>query len=226
MKISKQTLLLTLITAGLLLSACGGSDGGNSDAVLTEAAQIAFQALTETAGAASPTPSATLIPPTATSTPALPTATPTPEGTLPTTTPVPTQGQSSGGGTSNAPCLRASFEIETIPDGTQFPAGTTFTKSWRLKNTGSCTWTASFSAIWIQGDLMDADSVVPFTTKDIPPGSYALIEVNMKAPNNAGHYKGYWMLRSNDGITFGVGTNGKEWFWVDIQSMAVVDEDE
>lgn len=152
---------------------------------------------------------------------ALPTFTPTPQGTQPTATTQVQQPQ-----TGNVPCLRANLEIETIPDGTEINVGTTFTKTWRIKNTGSCTWTAAFSAIWIQGDLMEADSVVPLTTKDIPPGDYALISVNMKAPNPAGPHKGYWMLRSADGITFGIGTTGKEWFWVDIKSLAVVDEDE
>ncbi len=217
----KKTLLLTLLLGSLALSACAPADTGeNSSAVFTEAAQIAFQALTETAAAAPPTSTPTATVPTATPTPQMPTATPTPQGTLPTATQ-----QTSGGAGSNAPCLRASFEIETIPDGTEFFAGETFTKTWRLKNTGSCTWTAAFAAIWVQGDLMEADSVVPFTTKDIFPGEYAMISVNMKAPS-AGHYKGYWMLRSAEGIIFGVGTNGKEWFWVDIESKAVVDEDE
>lgn len=214
-----------LVLGSLALSACAGADTGeNSSAVFTEAAQIAFQALTETAAAAPPTSTPTETLPTATATQALPSSTPTPEGTLPTSAPTATP-KTSGGAGSNAPCLRASFEIETIPDGTEFYAGETFTKTWRLKNTGSCTWTAAFSAIWVQGDLMEADSVVPFTTKDVFPGEYAMISVNMKAPSE-GHYKGYWMLRSADGIVFGVGTNGKEWFWVDIVSKAVVDEDE
>lgn len=218
----KKALWVTLLFSSLALSACAGNSTENSDAVKTEAAQIAQQALTETAAAAPPTATATATVPLATPTPELPTLTPTPQGTLPTSTA--TQ-QTSGGAGSNAPCLRASFEIETVPDGTEFFAGESFTKTWRLKNTGSCTWTAAFSAIWVQGDLMEADSVVPFTTKDIFPGEYALISVNMKAPGE-GHYKGYWMLRSADGIVFGVGTNGKEWFWVDIVSKAVVDEDE
>ena len=123
-------------------------------------------------------------------------------------------------------CLRANFEIETIPDGTQFFVGKAFTKTWRLKNVGSCTWTPAFSAVWIQGDLMDADAVVSFTdftTVDIPPGGYVMVSIDMEAPSPAGHYKGYWMLRSADGITFGLGANGKEWFWVDIESLAPAD---
>jgi hypothetical protein len=208
------------VLAALLLSACGGG-GGNSDAVLTEAAQIAFTALTQTAAVVTPTSTASPVPPTATPTVAPPTLTPTPEGTLPTATQQPAQQQPQNG---NVPCLRANLETETIPDGTKYMVGTNFTKTWRIKNIGSCTWTAAFNAVWIQGDLMDADSAVPFTEKDIPPGGYAEIEINMRAPNPAGPHKGYWMLRSADGITFGLGTNGKEWFWVQIESLPDQDE--
>lgn len=222
MKLTKNALFVTLVLSSLLLGACGGSadNNGNSAEVLTEAAQIAFQALTETAAAAPPTATSTDIPPTPTNTPELPTATPTPQGTLPTATPT-QQSASNGGGESNKPCLRANFEIETIPDGTKFYVNAPFTKTWRLKNTGSCTWTPGFAVIWVQGDIMSADSVVPFTTVDIPPGGYAEISVNMKAPSPDGHYRGYWMLRSADGIIFGVGNTAREWFWVAIESIPV-----
>ncbi len=219
MKLTKKTLFVVLVLSSVLLGACAGSadSNGNSAAVLTEAAQIAFQALTETAAAAPPTATPTEVPPTPTNTPELPTATPTPEGTLATAT---QQSASTGGSSPNKPCLRANFELETIPDGTKFFVNTPFTKTWRLKNTGTCTWTPGFAVMWVQGDLMSADSVVPFTTVDIPPGGYANISVNMKAPSPAGHYKGYWMLRSADGIIFGVGSTAREWFWVDIVSQA------
>jgi FtsP/CotA-like multicopper oxidase with cupredoxin domain len=232
----KRTFLLVgLVLGALLLGACApAAEEGASAEVLTQAAQIAMDGLTQTAAAAPPTATPTTVPPTATPTQALPSATPSPIGTAGTTvatavgaglatqTPQPSGGGTSGG---NVGCLRASFEIETVPDNTQFNAGQGFTKTWRLKNTGSCTWTAAFNAVWVQGDLMGADSVVPFTEVDIFPGQYAMIEVNMVAPAAAGHYKGYWMLRSNDGIVFGVGANGREWFWVDIESVAVADED-
>jgi hypothetical protein len=218
-----------LSVCALLLSACGGASAGNSDAVLTEAAQIAFQALTETAAVAPPTATPTPIPPTATPTPAMPTFTPTVTGTLPTATtaPVQQQQQPAQQQSGNTPCLRANLEIETIPDGTEIDEGRQFTKTWRLKNTGSCTWTAAFSGIWVQGDLMKADSVVPLTTVDVPPGDYAMLNVKMEVPSPGGkHYKGYWMLRSSDGNVFGIGVNGKEWFWVDVLANTVVDEDE
>lgn len=212
---STKLVTLSLIVLSLLLGACGGSNQANSDIVLTQAAEIAYQALTETAAAAPPTSTPTEVPPTPTETPQ-PTATPQPtqeSQTLPQQ-----QQQQPVLGSGSVPCFRANLEYESHPDGIEIPAGHAFTKVWRLKNTGSCTWKPSFYATWIQGDLLGAEAVEFFTATDIPPNGYAMVEVSMRAPTTAGNYRGYWMLHGDAG-TFGVGNGGKEWFWVDIKVL-------
>lgn len=220
MRNPKLIIVSVLLMSAILLSACGSSGNTNTDAVLTEAAQIAFQALTETAAAAPPTATITPEPPTPTFTPEPPTPTATPEGGQPTATPIPLQQPS----TSGVPCLRANLEWESHPDGIQIYAKVPFTKIWRIKNTGSCTWKADFAVTFVQGELMGADSIVEFTDKPIAPGEYAMVEVSMRAPNKSGFYKGYWML-VGDGVVFGIGNAGHEWFWVDIEVLPIVDED-
>lgn len=218
---SKLILLPLMLLLALALSACGGgADEGASEAVLTEAAKIAISGLTQTAAAA---------PPTATTAPPSPTPTNTPEPS-PTVEPTKDNSQAiipsftpAAAASSNAPCLRANFEYETIPDGTQYPVGKVFTKTWRLKNTGSCTWNSQTTFIWIQGDLMGAKSVTEFTDVDIPPNDYAEINVNFQTPSKPGIYKGYWMLRSSTGETFGVGIYGKAWVWVEINAFRPAD---
>ena len=37
-----------------------------------------------------------------------------------------------------------------MPDNTEIAAGTTFVKTWRLKNNGSCTWTSGYSRVFLQ----------------------------------------------------------------------------
>ncbi|HLO15367.1 MAG TPA: NBR1-Ig-like domain-containing protein, partial [Anaerolineales bacterium] len=84
------------------------------------------------------TPTATTTPtPSPTSSPTI-TSTPTPSPTLsPTITPTPTK---------ITPCDKAAFVADvSIPDGTLFSPGFQFTKVWRLKNVGTCTWTTSYS---------------------------------------------------------------------------------
>lgn len=203
----------------LAFTACGGGEDAAADAILTEAAQIAIDGLTQTALAR---PSNTPTPlPTATPT-EVPTSTPTntPEGGIASPTPT-TASIDTGatGGLSDAPCLRASFETETVPDGSKFYVNEFFTKSWRLKNSGSCTWNENFNVVWVEGELMNANSANAFTTVPIAPGEYVEVEVTMQGPPQPGIYKGYWMLRSNTGEYFGVGINGNEWFWVEIETI-------
>jgi hypothetical protein len=43
----------------------------------------------------------------------------------------------------------------SIPDGTEFGPGQSFTKTWRLKNVGTCTWQTSYDIVFMRGDRMD-----------------------------------------------------------------------
>lgn len=215
--------ILPLTLLALALSACGGSPSAdNSAVVLTEAAQIFADNMTQTAQAAPPTATATEIPPTTTNTPE-PTATPTVSGTPPTATLPPAQPTqppaSGGGGSASLGCLRAELTYETVPDGTQFEISQSFSKRWVLKNVGTCPWTPGFAAIFVDGELLGANSVQGFedyTDKDIQPGERIDISVAMQAPSERGTYKGYWMLRSDSGTIFGLGADGRSWFWVEI----------
>lgn len=204
-----------LLLAGLLITACAGSaDEGNSDAVLTQAAQIAIDGLTQTAAAAPPTATNTPLP-TATNTP-LPTATftNTPEGGEPTATNTQQSAQSG----SDRPCWRGNLEYETIPDGSIYYQDKVFTKVWRIKNTGTCTWPADTVAAFIEGDLLGAKSVVPATTVEVAPNEFIEISVDFQSPSKVGTYKGYWMLRGG-GAIWGVGPTGLSWFWVEIETQ-------
>jgi hypothetical protein len=132
------------------------------------------------------------------------TATPT---TTPTITPTPTE----------EPCTnRAGFISDvTIPDGSEVDPGSSFTKTWRLRNDGTCTWTLSYDMIFSHGDVMEGPATVPFAGS-APPGSMVDFSVDLVAPDDPGTYIGNWMLRSDLGAQFGVGSGGTVAFWVEI----------
>ncbi|MBL8090043.1 MAG: hypothetical protein KF758_02200 [Anaerolineales bacterium] len=136
-------------------------------------------------------------PPTVTGTP--PTATPTKTGTV----------------QPNA-CDRAQFVADvTVKDGTAFAPGATFNKTWRLKNIGTCTWT-NYSLIFDSGEKMGGnDSYLISNT--VAPGQTVDITIPLTSPTTAGTYRGYWKLRNNTGIPFGIGTGGTKSFWVEIK---------
>jgi uncharacterized repeat protein (TIGR01451 family) len=119
-----------------------------------------------------------------------------------------------------ASCDMAQFIADvTVPDGTTFSPGATFTKTWRIKNVSGCTWTTSYSMIFLSGDAMGAPAVVNFPGS-VAPGATVDLSANMTAPTAAGHYRGYWKLRDDTSLVFGVGPAGHpeyNWtFFVDI----------
>jgi len=204
-KIIFTLMMLTMLLA-LLLTACGGKNNEgeeteDANAAITQVVETAMVALTQTA-AANPTatPTAT-IQPTATS---LPTMQPSP--TLGVTTPTATLAlQQPPGGTGNnvSSCDNAEFVSDvTIPDGTQLTRGEKFTKTWKIKNIGTCTWSAAYQLVFYGGEQMGVGATAAFTTKEVDPGDTIEISLNMTAPSTDGEYYSYWIMRNANGQNF------------------------
>jgi hypothetical protein len=103
----------------------------------------------------------------------------------------------------------------SVPDGTTFTAGTAFKKTWRIKNIGTCTWTTSYSLVFVSGEKMGGPTSVNLV-QSVAPGDKVDISLNLTAPSNNGHYIGYWMLKNASGNSFGIGANGDKAWWVEI----------
>lgn len=133
---------------------------------------------------------------------------PTVTGTPPTPTNTVTPAPSS--------CDRAQFISDvTVPDGTSFAPGIGFTKTWRLKNVGTCTW-SNYSIMFDSGEKMGGpDSAVIPTS--VAPGQTVDITIALSSPTTAGTYRGYWKLKNNNNIPFGIGSGGTKSFWVEIK---------
>jgi len=113
-------------------------------------------------------------------------------------------------------CDAAAFVSDvTYPDGSNVSLGSTFTKIWRLKNTGTCTWTTSYTLVYVSGERFGAPSTVALPTS-VGPGQTVDVYVNLTAPNQSGHYRGFWKLRSSSNVLFGIGTDAASNFFVDI----------
>lgn len=103
----------------------------------------------------------------------------------------------------------------TIPDDSEIEAGAAFTKTWRLRNDGTCTWEPSYDLVFHHGDHMSAASTVALTGS-VMPGQIVDLSIDMVAPADPGTYQGYWMLRNGDDVLFGLGAGGDVAFWVKI----------
>jgi hypothetical protein len=104
----------------------------------------------------------------------------------------------------------------TIPDGTNFTAGTAFTKTWRLKNIGTCTWTTSYGFVFSSGVQMGGTVSVALPYP-VSPGQTVDISVPLVAPLSEGSYRGFWKLVNENGTIFGIGSYANGAVWVDIR---------
>ena len=137
----------------------------------------------------------------ATDTPALPTAVP--------------QVSSTG-------CNKASFVSDiTVPNGTVVAVTQVFTKTWRIMNQGTCTWTSDYQIVPAQGNQNSGGKTFNLGVS-VPLGHYVDISLTFTAPTTAGAYGGSFKLQSPDGEVFGIGSDGNAsfGFLVDVQDIS------
>ena len=116
-------------------------------------------------------------------------------------------------------CSDAAAFVEdvTIPDDTVLSAGEAFTKTWRLRNEGTCTWEGGYGLVFFDGDRLEAPDSVPLEAP-VSPGEEVDLSVVLSVPeeSEAGAYRGEWKLRNADGFIFGIGEEADKAFWVQI----------
>ncbi len=95
----------------------------------------------------------------------------------------------------------------TIPDGALMNPGAAFTKTWRVRNNGTCAWDSNFMIAFVSGA-----NLAGFTQNLIAPtapGAMADISIPMTAPASNGAYTGFWRLRDANGQFFGTSLSVK-----------------
>jgi hypothetical protein len=154
----------------------------------------------------------------------VPTTTPTPTQT---STPIPTIDRTRPPiqtPTSELACNKAAagqpIDI-TIPDDTKLAPGTSFSKTWRIKNMGACTWTRQYAVTFFSGNSLSAQ-YTNYLLQPVEPGEIVDLTVDMSAPERIGLYQSNWMLSDPDGAMFGIGPHGDAPFWVRIEVVQSV----
>jgi ABC-type amino acid transport substrate-binding protein/heat shock protein HslJ len=83
--------------------------------------------------------------------------------------------------------------------------GQPFTKVWRVKNTGTCTWDCSYQLVYVSGSSPEAQmggqptSVLSY----VPPGAEYDVGVDLVAPQQPGTYQAWWRMQNRYGVLFG-----------------------
>ena len=198
----KNRLIILVLFPFLFISACnlpGGAQQSGNALLSTQAAQTVTAAvqINQTASA-----------------PGSQTVTP-----IPTTTPPPPQTASN----TPLPCNMASFVSDvTYPDDTVITVNNAFTKTWKIKNVGSCTWTSGYQFVFDSGDQMSGPASQQLTNGTVSPGQTIDVSVNLVSPANPGTYRGNWKLRESGGTVFALSTGP---LWVQIQAASVPSAD-
>ncbi len=114
-------------------------------------------------------------------------------------------------------CNSAAFISDvSVSDGSVMSSGQDFVKTWRVQNSGTCTWSPDYDLVFVGGDRMHAPNSVGLPGY-VSPGQSINLSVSMTAPDPNGTYQGYWKLRDEEGNLFGIGAGAQTSFWVNIK---------
>jgi hypothetical protein len=197
----------------LVLSACGGQAAGET-ATATTAATEAPIATTAAPATEAPVSTDTAAAPSL-ETPA--SATATSSTSLSTTPTVGTLQPANAADCTNS----ASFVADvTIPDNTNVAGGTTFTKTWRISNTGTCIWGPDYKLTHYSDELLGAPPSVPLPITN--PGQTADISVNLIAPNANGTHRGNFVVENPKGLIMKVGDDSRLWVIINVTITSAI----
>lgn len=141
------------------------------------------------------------------------TSTPAPtQKPLGTSTPVPTQkplGTPTPTPTAkpllSSACLMGKYvtDLSTIPDNSVLTPGAKFTKTWRFRNVGQCTWDGNYSVVAQNSSTMDQNSKYLLSAvgskSTVAPGETVDISIDMQAPSTPGSYETDWVIQNDAG---------------------------
>jgi uncharacterized protein YkwD len=201
---------LFIVTAwfSLALSACSGGAATQPPASTTSEPPVATTPASVTEAPVATETAGTPITdtPAVTDTPATPlTATPT------VGTPIPT----------NPPdCTNSALFVTdvTIPDNTNMVGGTTFTKTWRISNNGTCVWGPTYTLSHYSDQRLGAPDSVPLGLTY--PGSTLDISVDLVAPNTTGTYRGNFVIKNPEGLIMKVADDSRLWVIINVTSTS------
>ena len=89
----------------------------------------------------------------------------------------------------------------TIPDDTRLQAGSTFVKTWRVKNTGNVAWGSDYKLVFVDGTAMTQKTTQPLP--NIAPGQETNLSIEFTVPAQPGTYFSDWRLQDKQGDLFG-----------------------
>jgi uncharacterized protein YkwD len=169
-------------------------------------------------GCGAPVSPTTAAPPTTLPATAAP---PTSEPTTPPQSPTTSAASPTIAPTATGPCTdKASFVSDvTVPDYSHFDPRAAFTKTWRVKNAGTCNWTSDYKAVYAHGDALGAPTSIPLV--ETAPGGTVDISADMAAPGADGKYQIFYQLVNGAGDPMPVDDGASIWALITVGKILV-----
>jgi polar amino acid transport system substrate-binding protein len=134
-----------------------------------------------------------------------------PDHILPTPTPVPTP-EATSTPAPPPPCLdglafvqHLNYDDKDMAAPPVLDPGQPFTKGWRVKNAGTCTWDSGYRLVYAGGNDPAAEmGGEPVSIQgQVEPGSTYDIQVDLVAPLKPGTYQAFWQMENGQDKGFG-----------------------
>lgn len=185
-KFRSQKYSFAMVCLAVILAACAPST--QNESIISTAVAQTVQAEQQTLSTSTPQPPPPTLPPTLT----------------PAAASTPTEGPTLISAPSDPDCIHANLVSEFPPDRTVFKPDTEFTKTWTIRNDGTCSWDSSYRLIFWSGDTMGGATYYNLP-ESVPPGDDVSISISLKSPSTEGLYTSYWRLQTPWNAVFGVG---------------------
>ena len=201
-----KKLFIVTVWISLALSACSGGAATEPPAsTATESPDTTAPAsVTDTAMTTDTAVTATVATAAITDTPATPPS-PTVDASIPT----------------NAPdCTNSALFVTdvTIPDNSNMVGGTTFTKTWRISNNGTCVWGPTYTLSHYSDERLGAPDSVPLGLTY--PGQTLDISVDLVAPNTTGTHRGNFVIENPQGLIMKIADDSRLWVIINVTSVS------
>jgi ABC-type amino acid transport substrate-binding protein/heat shock protein HslJ len=139
----------------------------------------------------------------------VPTPIPTPVPAAPTPTFIPTPTAATGCIDSMAYVSDLTYNDNNLNEYPDLKPGEAFSKGWRIRNTGTCTWDSKYYVNFVSGTQMGGQPTA--IQGQVTPGATYDLYINLIAPNSPGRYEGIWQMYNPQNLAFG------ERLWVAIE---------
>jgi uncharacterized protein YkwD len=106
----------------------------------------------------------------------------------------------------------------TIPDNTEVPGGSNFTKTWRIMNTGTCIWASDYTLTFYSEERMNAPASVPLNVTY--PGQTLDISVELTAPTSLGTHRGNFVIKNPAGLIMKINEDSRLWLIITVRNVA------